>query len=511
MRDTLIKDANGHQYNTFRGVTQQPEPQSGAVDNRWMFLAVFTAVLGNLSFGYAMVYTSPVVPALEHSLNPDLQLNDRSAAWFESVFNLGAMLGGLSAMLFNDLLGRKLTIMVSTVPSAVGFALMGSAGRRWMLDLGRALTGFAGGMSASSIPVYISEISVAKLRGRLGSTPQFMLVCGSLLLYALDLVLSWRWLAALGAIIPAALVIILCFMPESPRYLISKERDYEAIQALQWLRGSDSDYLQEYKEIAESLSKSVKRLSCGDLRQPFIYKPMLITLFMRVFQQLSGIIVILVNMQLIFDSTPVILPGSYDAVLVGVVRLVSVSIAAWVMDKAGRRKLLFASGIIIFLSTLTLGLYIRLDATKLNNTSINNRSAVESDHLTLAHLPQHNVATFLTLIPLLSVNVYIFGYALGWGPITWLLMSEILPLKVRGPMSGLCVIVSYITAFILTECFLPVKDSFGLDVPFFFFCVISALGIIFTALYVPETKGKTLEQIEVEYRNPKTPRDDDKS
>ncbi|XP_032905304.1 solute carrier family 2, facilitated glucose transporter member 6 [Amblyraja radiata] len=447
MRNTLINDANGQQYNTFSDLMQQQqEPQARPVNNRWMFLAVFTAVLGNLSFGYALVYTSPVVPELEHSLDPDLRLNDRSGAWFESVFNLGAVVGGLGAMLFNDLLGRKLTIMVSAVPSAVGFALMGGASTRWMLDLGRAMTGFAAGMSASSIPVYISEISVAKLRGRLGSTPQFMLVCGSLLLYALDLVLSWRWLAVVGAVIPAVLIIAMCFMPQSPRYLISKERYYEAIEALMWLRGSDSDYLEEYRKIDESLNKDVKRLSCMDLRQPFVYKPMLITLFMRVFQQLSGITVILVNLQLIFDSTSVILPGSYDAVLVGLVRLVSVSIAAWVMDKAGRRKLLFAS-----------------------------------------------------------------GYALGWGPITWLLMSEILPLKVRGLMSGLCVIVSWITGFILTEYFLLVKATYGLAVPFLFFCVISALGIIFTGLCVPETKGKTLEQIEDEFRNLRTPRDDDNS
>ncbi|XP_055516265.1 solute carrier family 2, facilitated glucose transporter member 6 [Leucoraja erinacea] len=476
-----------------------------------MFLAVFTAVLGNLSFGYALVYTSPVVPELEHSQDPGLRLNDRSGAWFESVFNLGAVVGGLGAMLFNDLLGRKLTIMVSAVPSAVGFALMGGANTRWMLDLGRAMTGFASGMSASSIPVYISEISVAKLRGRLGSTPQFMLVCGSLLLYALDLVLSWRWLAVVGAVIPAILIIAMCFMPESPRYLISKERNYEAIEALLWLRGSDSDYLQEYRTIAESLNKEVKRLSCMDLRQPFVYKPILITLFMRVFQQTSGITVILVNLQLIFDSTSVILPGSYDAVLVGFVRLVSVSIAAWVMDKAGRRKLLFASGAIMFLSTLTLGVYIRLDVTKTYNTSMTNHSNVDSDHLTLAYHPQHNIAKWLTVLPLLSIIVYIFGYALGWGPITWLLMSEILPLKVRGLMSGLCVIVSWLTGFILTEYFLLVKATYGLAVPFLFFCVISALGIIFTALCVPETKGKTLEQIEDEFRNLKTPRDDDNS
>ncbi|XP_059850207.1 solute carrier family 2, facilitated glucose transporter member 6 isoform X1 [Hypanus sabinus] len=508
MRNASIMKASPPQYNTFRDIEREQEPQTGKVNNRRMFLAVFTAVLGNVSFGYAMVYTSPVVPELEHSPNPNLQMNTRSASLFESVFTLGTALGGLSAMFFNDLLGRKLTIMVSTVPSALGFVLMGSAQAIWMLDVGRALTGFAGGMAASSIPVYISEISVAKLRGRLGSTPQFMLVCGSLLLYALDLALSWRWLAVVGTIIPVVLVIILCFMPESPRYLVSKDRDSEAVQALMWLRGSDFNYLLEYREIQEALDGNVKKVSCTDLRQAFVYKPMLITVVMRVFQQLSGITPILINMQLIFDSTAVILKGSYDAVLVGAIRLVSVSIAAWIMDKAGRRKLLFASGIIMFISTLTFGVYVKVNEIRSNVTNV---STVESGHFPVEHLFQTNTEKWLTLIPLISIMVYIFGYALGWGPVTWLLMSEILPIKVRGLTSGLCVIVSYITAFIITKWFLPVKKSFGLSVPFFFFCVISIFALIFTAFCVPETKGKTLEQLEDEFRNLKDSPNDDNS
>ncbi|XP_067868138.1 solute carrier family 2, facilitated glucose transporter member 6 isoform X2 [Heterodontus francisci] len=456
MRNTLFRNLATRQYNTFRNINNQQGTQTRTVHNWWMYLAVFTAILGNLSFGYAMVYTSPVVPALEHSPNPKLRLNDDSASWFVSIFTLGTGLGGLSTMFFNDFLGRKLTIMVSSVPSAFGFAIMGSAQEVWMLDVGRALTGIAGGMAAGSIPVYISEISVTKLRGRMGTGPQLMLVCGSLLLYALDLVLSWRWLAVVGAIIPIVMIIILCFMPESPRYLISKHRTDEAMQSLAWLRGTEANYQLEYEEIRESLSRNVHRLSCADLRQPFIYKPMLIAVFMRVFQQLSGITVILVNMQLIFDSTSVILKGCYDAVLVGLVRLVSVCVAAWLMDKAGRRKLLFVSGAIMFISTLALGVYIKQDELKNYHTNTN-VSIVNADNLTVKHLLQHKMAQWLTFIPLISAMVYIFGYGLGWGPITWLLMSEILPIKVRGLASGLCVAVSWITAFILTEWFLPVK------------------------------------------------------
>ncbi|XP_059494307.1 solute carrier family 2, facilitated glucose transporter member 6 [Stegostoma tigrinum] len=495
---------NSHcQYNTFP--TTQQRTETRRFQNRWMHLAVFTAILGNLSFGYALVYTSPVIPELERSPDPQLQLDNYKASFFESIFTLGVMFGGLTTMLLNDLLGRKLTIMVSSVPSVLGFAIMGSAQEVWMLDLGRALTGIAGGMLSGTVPIYIAEISVAKMRGRMGVGPQIMLVLGTLLLYALALVLSWRWLAVVGAFIPVVMITLMWYMPESPRHLISKRRDTEAIEALAWLRGPDANYQLEYKEIEDSLSRDVSQFSCSELSQRHIYKPILISVFMRVFQQLSGITVVLVNMQIIFDSTAVILAGGDDAVLVGIVRLFSVSLAAWLMDKAGRRRLLFVSGIIMSISMLSLGVYIKLNELKSNQTS-SNMPFENTTHLTAEHPLQHKTTGLLTIIPLISVMVFIFGYALGWGPITWLMMSEILPLKVRGFASGVCVAVSWITAFVLTEFFLQVKHSFGLAVPFLFFCAVSTLGIIFTAFCIPETRRRTLEQIQDSFQNPTAPR-----
>ncbi|XP_048469804.1 solute carrier family 2, facilitated glucose transporter member 6 isoform X2 [Rhincodon typus] len=479
-----------------------PPPNHRRFQNHRMHLAAFTAILGNLSFGYALVYTSPVIPELEHSLDPQLRLDNYNASFFESIFTLGVIFGGLTTMLLNDLLGRKLTIMLSSVPSVLGFAIMGSAQVVWMLDLGRALTGIAGGMLSGTVPIYIAEISVAKIRGRMGVGPQIMLVLGTLLLYALGLVLSWRWLAIVGAFIPTLMITLMYFMPESPRYLISKHRYSEAMEALAWLRGPEANYRLEYTEIEDSLSSSVSRFSCSELSQRHIYKPMLISVFMRVFQQLSGITVVLVNMQIIFDSTPVILAGRYDAVPVGVVRFFSVLLAAWLMDKAGRRRLLFVSGIIMSISMLSLGVYVKVSELKHNQTSTN-MPFENTAHLTAEHLLQHKTTEWSTIIPLISVMVFIFGYAFGWGPITWLMMSEILPLKIRGFASGVCVSVSWITAFILTEFFLQVKHTFGLAVPFLFFCAISILGIIFTAFCIPETRRRTLEQIQDSFQNPR--------
>ncbi|XP_003911187.1 solute carrier family 2, facilitated glucose transporter member 6 isoform X6 [Papio anubis] len=437
MQEPLL-GAEGPDYDTF---PEKPPPSPedrarvGALQNKRVFLATFAAVLGNFSFGYALVYTSPVIPALEHSLDPDLHLTKSQASWFGSVFTLGAAAGGLSAMILNDLLGRKLSIMFSAVPSAAGYALMAGAHGLWMLLLGRTLTGFAGGLTAACIPVYVSEIAPPGVRGALGATPQLMAVFGSLSLYALGLLLPWRWLAVAGEAPVLVMILLLSFMPNSPRFLLSRGRDEEALRALAWLRGTDADVHWEFEQIQDNVRRQSSRVSWAEARAPHVCRPIAVALLMRLLQQLTGITPILVYLQSIFDSTAVLLPPKDDAAIVGAVRLLSVLIAALTMDLAGRKVLLFVS-----------------------------------------------------------------GYAMGWGPITWLLMSEVLPLRARGVASGLCVLASWLTAFVLTKSFLPVVSAFGLQVPFFFFAAICLVSLVFTGCCVPETKGRSLEQIESFFR-----------
>ncbi|XP_059379435.1 solute carrier family 2, facilitated glucose transporter member 6-like [Carassius carassius] len=177
----------------------------------------------------------------------------------------------------------------------------------------------------------------------------------------------------------------------------------------------------------------------SDLKKPLYYKPILISVFMRFLQQMTGITPILIYLEPIFHMTDVSLELKYDAALVVVVRMMSIVIAASLMDKVGRKAQLFSS-----------------------------------------------------------------GYAMGCGPVTWLLMSEILPLGARGVASGLCVGVSWNTAFILTQLFMHVVEAYGLFATFLFFCVVSVVNIIFTAKCVPETKGRTLEEIENYFRTGRT-------
>ncbi|XP_040081528.1 solute carrier family 2, facilitated glucose transporter member 6 isoform X3 [Oryx dammah] len=448
MQEPLL-GAEGRDYDTF---PEKPPPSPGertrvgVLQNKRVFLAAFAAVLGNFSFGYALVYTSPVIPALEQSLDPNLNLTKAQASWFGSVFTLGAAAGGLSAMVLNDLLGRKLSIMFSAVPSAAGYALMAGAHGLWMLLLGRMLTGFAGGLTAACIPVYVSEIAPPSVRGALGATPQLMAVFGSLSLYALGLLLPWRWLAVAGEGPVLVMVLLLSCMPNSPRFLLSKGRDTEALQALAWLRGADADTRWEFEQIQDTVRRQ---------------------------------------------------PPQDDAAIVGAVRLLSVLIAALTMDLAGRKALLFVSAAGMFAANLTLGLYVHFGPKSL---APNSTVGLERAALAGTEQPLATPTSYLTLVPLLATMLFIMGYAMGWGPITWLLMSEILPLRARGVASGLCVLVSWLTAFALTKSFLLVTNAFGLQAPFFFFAAVCLVNLAFTGCCVPETKGRSLEQIESFFR-----------
>ncbi|TRY64958.1 hypothetical protein DNTS_024639 [Danionella cerebrum] len=401
-----------------------------------LYLAVFAAVLGNFNFGFALVFPSPVIPQLQQGDDPRLHMDIHQISWFGSVFTLGAAAGGLSAMLLNDHVGRKISIMLSGVPSVVGLLVMGSAQNFWMLLWGRFLTGIAGGITAGSIP-----ISHPSVRGALGSCPQITAVFGSLALYALGLILPWRWLAVAGEVPVVIMMILLCFMPTSPRYLTMKGNRLKAVKSLEWLRGSSSDYLTEFAKMERSINS----------------------------QQMTGITPILVYLEPIFHMTAVSLQPKYDAALVGAVRLISVAIAASLMDKAGRKALLFTSGFLIYIAMLSMTMYTHTSpCTHVNLTLTENLRSIHGPSQGALFDPK-------TLIPLISSMVIIFGYAMGWGPITWLLMSEILPLAARGVASGLCVGVSWITAFVLTQLFMHV-------------------------VCVPETKGRALEEIENYFR-----------
>ncbi|KAF0032497.1 hypothetical protein F2P81_014787 [Scophthalmus maximus] len=351
-----------------------------------------------------MVFSSPVLPKLKSpDADPRLRMDTEQAAWFGSIYTLGAAAGGLGAMLLNDMIGRKLSIMMSAVPSTIG-------------------------------------------------------------------------------------------------RLLSLGREEKAAKVLRWLRGSHYDTHIELSAIQRSISTQ-GRVTLSQLGTPVYYRPILISVVMRFLQQMTGITPILVYLESIFIQSKVSLPPSWDAALVGVVRLFSVVTAAFLMDKAGRKALLYTSSMLMFLSSLTLTIIS-------HTTPCPPLPTPPTFSLGLGNSTHHDIADVLEashqgsagILPLISTMVFIFGYALGWGPITWLLMSEVLPLVARGVASGLCVTISWLTAFMLTHAFTHLVDSYGLYVPYLCFTVVCVICLLFNAVCIPETRSRSLEEIENYFR-----------
>lgn len=444
------------------------------VQNGRLFLASFAAVLGPLSFGFVLGYSSPAIPNLTTIDDPRLRLDSDQASWFGSIVTVGAAVGGLLGGWMVQRMGRKLTLMASSVPFVFGFTVIVAAQSVWMLYLGRVLTGLASGIASLVVPLYISETAHERVRGLLGSCVQLMVVLGIMGVYLAGLVLDWRWLAVCSSIPPTLMLLVMCCMPETPRYLLSRGRRREAEEALRFLRGPNAPVEWESARIEEAAQDQGSGFQLSDLRDPGILKPLLLGVFLMVFQQMTGINAIMFYAESIFEQAH-FQNGDLGSVLVGVVQVLFTAVAAVIMDRAGRKLLLIISGSSMALSTAAFGVYFYL-------------------------LEQPQPQTQLAWLALLSMGVFITGFALGWGPIPWLLMSEILPVKVRGFAGAVCVLTNWTMAFVVTKTFQDMMTLLTSAGTFWLFSSMCVLNLIFTVVFVPETKGKTLEQIEALFR-----------
>ncbi|KFO86129.1 Solute carrier family 2, facilitated glucose transporter member 8, partial [Buceros rhinoceros silvestris] len=460
--------------------------------NKKLYLATFAAVLGPLSFGFVLGYSSPVIPELGQTDDPHLRLGSRQASWFGSVVTLGAAAGGLLGGCLVDRAGRKLSLMLCSVPYVFGYLVIISAQNVWMLYVGRVLTGVASGITSLVVPVYIAEVSHPAVRGMLGSCVQLMVVTGILGAYVAGIALQWRWLAVLCSLPPCVMLLFMFFMPETPRFLLNQNKRAEAIAALRFLRGPDADHEWECRQIEAGVREEVVR-SRSTLKKPFFYRPLLIGVALMFFQQVTGINAVMFYAETIFEDANFKVNGVMASVAVGSIQVCFTAVAALTIDKTGRKVLLYVSGIIMALSTALFGLYFKMVLPNRNNSS-------DPDVWFTLCSASPGTESSTAWLAVVSLGLFVAGFALGWGPVPWLVISEIFPLKARGVSSGACVLTNWIMAFLVTkefQDFIAFLTAYG---TFWLFSAFCCLNVIFTAFYVPETRGQTLEQIEAYFR-----------
>nr|XP_050857654.1 facilitated trehalose transporter Tret1-like isoform X1 [Vespula vulgaris] len=443
-------------------------------------LAALTLSLGSLVVGYSTSYTSPALVSMQsNETEMTFEVTKQMGMWIGSIMPLSALFGGIAGGPFIEYFGRRNTILGTAVPFIVAWVLIGLAQNIPMILIGRSICGFCVGITSLSLPVYLGETIQPEVRGSLGLLPTAFGNTGILMCFIAGMYLNWRYLALFGSTLPIPFLVLMFAIPETPRWYISKGKTKRARKSLQWLRGKNVDITEELTTIEELHVESERDIQDGlsELLKPNHVKPILISLGLMFFQQMSGINAVIFYTVQIFKDAGSTVDENISTIIVGIVNFLSTFIAAAVIDKLGRKMLLYISGVSMVITLLSLGSYFYI---KTGDTDVSN----------------------IGWIPLISLIVYVIGFSLGFGPIPWLMMGEILPARIRGTAASIATAFNWTCTFVVTKTYEDFKELIGAYGTFWFFGIICAIGLIFVNVCVPETRGRSLEEIEKRFAGP---------
>ncbi|XP_050274578.1 sugar transporter ERD6-like 5 isoform X3 [Quercus robur] len=459
-----VDNGNGHVgdgANTNGGATVRPSDSSATAI---LVISTIVAACGAFTGGSVAVYSS----LAENGIIADLGLTVAEYSLFGSIMTIGAIIGALISGKMTDVIGRRYqTFWILDIFYIMGWLSIIFAKGAWLLDLGRLLLGVGFGITCYVGPVYLAEITPKNLRGGFMSITQSMTGYGSSLTYLIGSIISWRTLAIIGSIPCILMFLGLFLIPESPRWLvkIGKQREFEA--ALQRLRGVDADTSQEASDIKD-YTDNLQQNSDDKIQNLFQrkYVPLLIVgVGLMLVQVLGGLYGFLFYMSEIFNSAV-----NFSEEWIFPLQIPSIFLGASLIDKVGRRMILMVSAMGNCLGCFLTG---------------------------LAYLLQdHNWWKGIShILALVGVLVYMGSYSFGMVSIPWIIVSEIFPINVKGSAGTLCNLVNWFASFFVsyTFNFLFKWSSAG---TFFIYSSICGLGVLFIAKLVPETKGRTLEEIQ---------------
>jgi sugar porter (SP) family MFS transporter len=450
-----------------------------------LFIIGITLVsaMGGLLFGYDWVVIGGAKPFYERFF--DIASSPGLQGWAMSSALIGCLVGAFFSGLISDRLGRKLPLIMAAslfILSAIG---TGAVNHFTLFIVYRIIGGLAIGMASAISPMYIAEIAPAHLRGRLVSVNQLTIVIGILAAQIINYLIAgrvsdspatgmevsswnvrmgWRWMFW-AEVIPASLFFILAFfIPESPRFLARSGKNDASLSILKKIGGS-SYALSEIKNISETIGNSATRVEWNVLAAKNVRPLLVLGIVLAVFQQWCGINVIFNYAEEIFTSAGYSVSAMlFNVVITGTVNLIFTLVAMRIVDSWGRRKLMLLGSSLLALIYFTLGLSYFLGLQGI---------------------------AILSLV-VLAISVY----ALTLAPVTWVVLSEIFPNRIRGAAMAVATTSLWIASFVLTFTFPLLNRALSTSGTFWLYAFICIAGFVFIFKKLPETKGKSLEEIE---------------
>ncbi|MCY9111252.1 sugar porter family MFS transporter [Bacillus atrophaeus] len=436
--------------------------------NTRKYMIYFFGALGGLLYGY----DTGVISGALLFINNDIPLTTLTEGLVVSMLLLGAIFGAALSGTCSDRWGRRKVVFVLSIIFIIGALVFAFSQNITMLIASRVILGLAVGGSTALVPVYLSEMAPTKIRGTLGTMNNLMIVTGILLAYIVNYLFTpfeaWRWMVGLAAVPAVLLLIGIAFMPESPRWLVKRGREDEAKKIMEITHDHQEDIEMELAEMKQGESEK-KETTLDLLKAKWIRPMLLIGVGLAVFQQAVGINTVIYYAPTIFTKAGL---GTSASVLgtmgIGVLNVIMCITAMILIDRIGRKKLLIWGSVGITLSLAAL-------------------SAV------LLSLGLSTSTAWLTVV---FLGVYIVFYQATWGPVVWVLMPELFPSKARGAATGFTTLVLSATNLIVSLVFPLMLSAMGIAWVFAIFSVICLLSFFFALYMVPETKGKSLEEIE---------------
>ena len=441
-----------------------------ALHNRRLLGVALIAAIGGFLFGY----DTGVIGGALLFMQKDLGLNTSGMKELTvAILLLGAVTGALIAGWAADRFSRRRTKIVAGCVYVTGALGCAFAQTYWQILAGRFWLGLAVGTASFVSPMYIAEIVPPRIRGGVVSFNQLMITLGILVAYIVDWGFAgfsnnWRWMFAVAVVPGAALAIGMYFMPFSPRWLVEKGRDDEAREVLARYRDSDEAVEEEMKEIKDV---SQSEVSVRELLGKGVRRMLVVGIGLAVFQQIVGI-----NTVIYYAPTILKLAGQQNtgaltqSVFIGCTNVFFTIVAILLLDKLGRRFFLIGGTSILTVALVGLGIFFESAAVR-------------------------NAVPWLALACLL---VYIMGFAVGLGPVFWLMISEIFPIQMRGPAMAVCTMFNWGLNFAISYTFLTLIGAITKQGTFWLYAFFGICAIVFFVTLVPETKDRSLEQIQAD-------------